>query len=168
MSAPECSNVNLRNLREELDQKPEFSQSEIFSDATIKAIEKGEHDSQRAKDFELPDEIKNVRLTERDGTKIREDCAVEGYSGKHVSRKLSDCVEAFRRWYLEYEDRFAVFEEHDTGNKKKVPLNNAFSPKYTERYYARFADLERGLKVSYELEDSVITVAEEVKPSVFW
>jgi len=142
--------LNLRNLREELeDSEPEFSSSEIFSDATLEAMKKQEHDHQRAKNFELPSEFQNVRLTERDGTEIRDECAVEGYSGKNVSLKLPDCIEAFRSWYIEYEDRYAVFERQDNGEKKKVPLNNAFSPEYTERQYARFADLERGLKNEY-------------------
>jgi hypothetical protein len=142
--------INLRNLREEINNSsPEFSDSEIFSDATLEAMEKNEHDTQRAKDFELPSELEDVRLTERDGVEIRDECAVEGYSGEYVSLKLPDCVEAFRSWYLEYEDRYAVFQQQDNGDKKKVPLNNAYSPEYTERQYARFSDLERGLKEEY-------------------
>ncbi|MDZ7687627.1 MAG: hypothetical protein U5J64_02700 [Halobacteriales archaeon] len=142
--------LNLRNLREELgNSEPEFSDSEIFSDATLKAIEKGEHDTQRAKDFELPSELEDVRLTERDGVEIREDCAVEGYSGDYVSLKIPDCIEAFRRWYIGYEDKYLTFENPENGDKKKVPCTNAYKPEYTECQYARFSDLERGLKEEY-------------------
>jgi len=143
-------NYNLRNIREELENaEPEFSDSEIFSDATLQAMEKNEHDSQRSKDFELPSELEDVRLAERDGVEIRDDCAVEGYSGKHVSLKLPDCVEAFRRWYIDYEDKYLTFENQKNGEKQKVPCTNAYTPEYTERQYARFSDLERGLKDEY-------------------
>jgi hypothetical protein len=143
-------NLRLRDLRDELDDsEPEFSESDIFTDATLKALEKNKHDTQRAKDFELPKELRKVRLTERDGVEIRQSCSVKGYSGRHVSLKLPDCVEEFRRWYLQYEDRYAAFENQENGDKKKVPLHNAYSPEYTERQYARFSDLERGLKDDY-------------------
>jgi hypothetical protein len=145
-----AESVHLRDLRDHLDQRePEFSDSDIFSDATLRAMEKNEHDTQRAQNFELPDELEDVRLTERDGVEIRDECAVEGYSGKQVSKKLEDCVEEFRRWYLSYEDRYLTFQNEENGDKKKVPCNNAFSPEYTERQYARFSDLERGLKEEY-------------------
>ncbi len=136
----ESESVQLRNLRDELAETATADSSD-----TSKVLEKTE----RAKDFELPDELKDVRLTARKGTEIREECATEGYSGDYVSKKLEDCVEEFRRWFIGYEDRYAVFGEEETGNKKKVPLNNSYSPEYTEFRYAQFSDLERGLKEEY-------------------
>jgi hypothetical protein len=136
----ESESVRLRDLREELAETPTSGSGD-----TSKILEK----TDRAQDFELPDELKDVRLTARKGTEIREECAVEGYSGDYVSKKLPDCVEEFRRWCIGYEDRYAVFGEEETGNKKKVPLNNAYEPDYTERQYARFSDFERGIKEEY-------------------
>jgi len=136
----EPESVQLRDLRDEFADTPTDGSGD-----TSKTLEKTE----RAKNFSLPSKLRDVPLTTREGVEIREECAVEGYSGKNVSKKLPDCVEEFRRWCIGYEDRYAVFGQKEADTKKKAPLNNAFSPDYTERYYARFADLERGLKEEY-------------------
>jgi len=140
----DTDSLKLRNLREHFDAFPETDEESLL-DKLDDAL--GEN-LERAKDFELPDELKDVRLTAREGTEIREECATEGYSGDYVSLKLQDCIEEFRRWYIDYEDKYLAFE-NDEGEKQKVPCTNRFTPEYTERQYARFADLERGLKDEY-------------------
>jgi len=145
-------NANLRGLLEDLGDEQssdsQFTDSDIFSDSTLKLMEKEEHISQRAEDFSVPSEYENVRLAS-DGIELREECSTESYSGDNLALKIPDCIEAFREWYLQYEDQYAAFENEQTGEKKKVPLNNSFSPEYTERQYARFCDLERRLKEEY-------------------
>jgi len=142
----DTESVRLRNLREHFDASTDTDSEESLLDKLDDALV---DNLERSKDFELPAELKDVRLTAREGTEIRKECATEGYSGDYVSLKLGDCIEEFRRWYLDYEDRFTVFENQENGNKKKVPMHNRFSPEYTERQYARFSDLERGLKEEY-------------------
>ena len=142
----ETENLRLRNLREHFNATPDENTEKDLLDRLDEHL--GEN-IERAKDFTLSDELKDVRLTAREGTEIRQSCATEGYSGDYVSLKLDDCVEEFRRWYIDYEDKYAVFDQQETGDKKKVPLNNAYAPEYTERQYARFSDMERGLKEDY-------------------
>jgi len=57
-------------------------------------------------------------------------------------------VQAFLRWYEESLDTWTVFE-NDEGERKEVPLENRFMPDSWRKRYAKFNDLERGIRDDY-------------------
>lgn len=86
-----------------------------------------------------------VRISERDGTKMRAEGIETATDGARVGERWSDLREDWRAWFLDHEGSKTVFADLD-GNTIGGDQVHSFKTEYQERQCARAHDLERELQ----------------------
>jgi hypothetical protein len=93
-------------------------------------------------------------ITEETGVKLREEAFERGTTRPRTWRNL---VDGWRGWVARKQSEKIEFQD-DEGNVVRGGTTNRFQPAYREKQYAKFNDLERGVKRDYEnLHTAILT-----------
>ncbi|MHC3379008.1 hypothetical protein [Haloarcula sp. H-GB5] len=96
------------------------------------------------------EEVKSTQLHTGEEIALRNEVMIPNEHHGSLNRVVTVgwAVQAFLRWYEETLDTWAVFENEE-GERKEVPLGNRFMPDSWRKRYAKFNDLERGIREDY-------------------